>query len=396
MPQTSTSSHRRPLSLITQLLAIPGKSGQETAVAQFITDTLLRAGLPRKQITQDNVHKLSPYGGERGNLIIKLPGSKGRTREPRRMLMAHIDTVPICVDCKPVIQGNIIRSADPTTGLGGDDRAGAAVLLNALLEILEKNLSHPPLTFLWCVQEEVGLFGARHVDVKKLGKPTMAFNFDGSEPGDVTIGATGAYRMNIRIQGIPAHAGVHPELGVSAITIASLAIADLHQQGWLGLIEKGSQRGTSNVGIIRAGDATNVITESATLRAEMRSHDRRFRKQILTAYQNAFKKAVKKIISVKGKRGKVSFDVALDYDSFALTTDEPAVIRAADALMACNLTPSYCISNGGLDANWMTAHAIPTISFGCGQHEIHTHHEYLDLSEYFKACDIGQHLATQP
>jgi len=310
------------------------------------------------------------------------------------MLMAHIDTVPICVGCKPVVKGKLIRSADPTTGLGGDDRAGAAVLLATLLDIVKQNLSHPPLTFLWCVQEEIGLFGARHVDVKKLGAPAMAFNFDGSKPSNVTIGATGAYRMNIRIEGIPAHAGVHPEDGVSAITIASLAIAQLHQEGWLGLIEKRSQRGTSNVGIIHAGNATNVITELATLRAEMRSHDQKFRKQILTAYQNAFKSAAKSLTNAKGKRGKVAFEVSLDYDSFALTTDEPAVTLATSALTACDLTPNFTISNGGLDANWMTKHSIPTVSFGCGQHDIHTNNEYLDLPEFFKGCEIAGHLAT--
>jgi len=393
MPQTSTQ-RTTAQSLLMNLLAIPGKSGEEAAVAQCIINALLAADLPKNQITSDNAHKISPHGGERGNLIVKLPGSKGRTREPRRMLMAHIDTVPICVGCKPVVKGKLIRSADPTTGLGGDDRAGAAVLLATLLDIVKQNLSHPPLTFLWCVQEEIGLFGARHVDVKKLGAPAMAFNFDGSKPSNVTIGATGAYRMNIRIEGIPAHAGVHPEDGVSAITIASLAIAQLHQEGWLGLIEKDSQRGTSNVGIIHAGNATNVITELATLRAEMRSHDQKFRKQILTAYQNAFKSAAKSLTNAKGKRGKVAFEVSLDYDSFALTTDEPAVTLATSALTACDLTPNFTISNGGLDANWMTKHSIPTVSFGCGQHDIHTNNEYLDLPEFFKGCEIAGHLAT--
>ncbi len=394
MPHAYPFDQPRALSLITQLLAIPGKSGEEEAAAQFIIDKLLAAGLPRKCITQDSAHKHSPFGGQRGNLIVKLPASKGRSREKRRMLMAHIDTVPICVGCKPVVKGNIIRSADPTTGLGGDDRAGAAVLLNALVEILRSDLPHPPLTFLWCVQEEVGLFGARHVEMKKLGGPVMAFNFDGSGPGDITIGATGAFRLNIRIQGIPAHAGVHPELGVSAITMASLAIADLHQGGWLGLIAKGEDRGTSNVGVITAGQATNVITESAFLRAEMRSHDKRFRKKILDAYQAAFKKAAKSLATSTGKRGKVSFEVSLDYDSFAMKSDHPAVAIGREAVTGAGMTPRLRISNGGLDANWMNVHGIPTVSFGCGQHEIHTAKEYLDLPEFYAGCAVGLRLAT--
>lgn len=386
----------RAQSLVMKLMAIPGKSCEETAVAQFIVDALLAAGLKKNAIAHDNAHLQSPFGGERGNLIVTLAGSAGRTREPRRMLMAHIDTVPICVGCKPVRKGNIVRAADPATGLGGDDRAGAAAILTALFEILQSDLPHPPLTFLWCVQEEIGLMGARHVDVKKLGspRPTAAFNFDGSKPGDITIGATGAYRAVIHVEGIAAHAGVHPERGVSAIAIAALAIADLQAGGWHGLIEKGRHRGTSNVGVFQAGQATNVITESALLRAEMRSHDPKFRKQILSAYQKAFTAAARQLSSDTGKRGKVRFEVSHDYESFALSTADPAVAIGAQAVEAAGAKPNYRIANGGLDANWMNLHGIPTVSFGCGQHDIHTTKEYLDLPEYLIGCEVALRLAT--
>ena len=155
------------------------------------------------------------------------------------MLSAHMDTVPICAGTRPVLRGNRIDSADSHTGLGADDRAGCAVLLTTALTILKKNLPHPPLTFLWTVQEEVGLHGARHVALTKLGKPQLAFNWDGGAAHRLTLGATGGYRMEIEIYGLASHAGGHPEEGVSAIAIASLAIADLVQNGWHGLIEKG-------------------------------------------------------------------------------------------------------------------------------------------------------------
>src|SRR5690606_24046153 len=127
---------------------------------------------------------------------------------------------------RPVRKGNFVRSANPHTGLGADDRAGAAVVLHAATEILRKKLPHPPLTFLWTVQEETGLQGARCVNVAALGKPQLAFNFDGGSPEKLTIGATGGYRMTITISGIASHAGGAPEQGVSAIAIAAIAIAD--------------------------------------------------------------------------------------------------------------------------------------------------------------------------
>ena len=98
----------------------------------------------------------------------------------------------------------------------------------------------------------MGLWGARTVKASDLGKPKLAFNFDGGDVDKLTIGATGGERLDITIEGIPSHAGVAPEQGVSAIAIASLAIASLHQEGWHGLVQKGSKRGTSNIGVINS------------------------------------------------------------------------------------------------------------------------------------------------
>ena len=121
---------------------------------------------------------------------------------------------------KPVIDGDFVRSADPNTGLGADDRAGAAAILSAALTIVRHKLPHPPLTFFWPIQEEVGLYGARHADVKLLGGPKLAFNWDGGTAEKVTLGATGGYRMQIDVCGLASHAGVAPELITVANTVA--------------------------------------------------------------------------------------------------------------------------------------------------------------------------------
>ena len=115
--------------------------------------------------------------------------------------------------------------------LGADDRAGVAVVLSAALAILRNKLPHPPLTFFWPIQEEIGLYGARFADLGLLGEPKLAFNWDGGSLDRVTVGATGGYRMQIDIEGLASHAGVCPEQGVSAIAIAGLAIAELAARG---------------------------------------------------------------------------------------------------------------------------------------------------------------------
>ena len=377
--------------LVMQMMAIPGKSCEERDVAEFVRSKLLSAGADAGAIRFDSAHKRTPERGQVGNLVFKLPG---RVRQPRRLLMAHLDTVPICVGSRPVRKGNFVRSADPATGLGADDRAGAAVVLNAALQILKDDLPHPPLTFFWTVQEEIGLQGARCASVGALGRPRLAFNFDGGSPDKLTIGATGGYRLAFDIHGIASHAGGAPEQGVSAIAIAALAIADLQRDGWHGDIVKDGKHGTSNVGFISGGEATNVVTDRVFVKAEARSHDARFRKRIVKQIESAFQRAAREIKNIDGKHGKVNIAGRLDYDSFVLPRDEPCVLAAAAAVESAGRQPQLAIANGGVDANWMVQHGIPTVTIGAGQLNQHMVSEALDVKKYLAACRIGLSLAT--
>ncbi len=377
--------------LVQELMAIPGKSGQEGKIATRIVEYLKQAGVDEKLIQFDAAHKKSPFGGEVGNLIIKLPGTQ---RGPRRLLMAHIDTVPLCVGCEPVREGNIIRSRNPKTALGGDDRAGAATLLNTLLLIMRYQLPHPPLTFLFGVQEEVGLVGARLVSVNKLGSPKLCFNWDGGAAHLTTVGATGDDHIHVEITGIASHAGVHPDQGVSAIVIASKAISSLVEDGWFGLVQKGKKTGTSNIGAIQGGDATNVVTDRLVLKGEARSHDPAFRAKIVEAYRKAFNAAVKSTKNAAGKTGSVSFESQHKYESFRIDPKSDLVQRASSAIQKVGRTSELKISNGGLDANWMFTHGLPTVTLGCGQSGIHTVNETLNVDEYLDACRIALLLAT--
>lgn len=379
------------LAMVMEMMAIPGRPGDEAAVMEYIRRKLKSAGVPATAVVTDDAHRRTPLKGQVGNLILKLPGT---LRAPRRMLSAHVDTVPICVGSRPVRRGRTVVSADKRTGLGGDDRAGAAVILAVALELLRNKRPHPPLTFLWTIEEEVGLYGARHVRLSKLGRPALAFNFDGSAPAVLKVGATGGYRMTIEIEGLASHAGNHPEQGVSAIAIASLAIADLVRGGWHGLVEKDGKLGTSNVGVIQGGEATNVVTERVRIRAEARSHDPKFRGRIVEEIEAAFRRAAAEVRSTTGKSGSLCFDGQLDYEAFRLKPDEPCVIAATEAIEAEGLTAELAVTNGGLDANWLTAHGIPTVTLGCGQRNIHTVAEELDISEFQQARRIALRLAT--
>jgi tripeptide aminopeptidase len=377
--------------LVMELLAIPGVSGREGRVMEFITRRLRQAGAPMSAMGFDQVHLRSPLSGEVGNLACCLPGTK---RGPRRMLLAHVDTVPLCQGVRPIRQGRWIIPAEKEAALGADDRSGAAVVLNTAMEILRRKLPHPPLTFLWTVQEEVGLYGARHARLGLLQRPRLAFNFDGGPAERITIGATGGYHMEISIRGLASHAGAAPEDGVSAIAVAALGIAQLHREGWHGRIEKNGRRGTSNVGVIRGGEATNVVAPMVELRAEARSHDPAFRAKIVRAIERTFQRAAMSVRNCDGVHGKVCCTGQLDYEAFKLPADDPGILAAEEAVRRCGREPVRAVSNGGLDANWLTARGIPTVTLGCGQKNPHTTSERLDLVDFHMACRIALRLAT--
>ena len=71
------------------------------------------------------------------------------------------------------------------------------------------------------------------------------------------------------------------------------------------------------------------------------------------------------------------------------------VKRAVEAVSDIGATPSIRAASGGLDANWMVRHGIPTVTFGAGQNEPHTLDEWINLDEYDRACTLAVRLATQ-
>lgn len=386
-----TIDEKAALRLVMELMPIPGVSGRERPVAEYITRRLRDAGVPASRIHTDRVHRTSPFGGEQGNLILRLPGT---VRRPRRLLMAHIDTVPLCEGSSPLLRNGRVHSGNSHTALGADNRAGAAIVLNTVHELFKQNLPHPPLTFFWPVQEEVGLNGARFVRLVDLSRPKLAFNWDGSNPADVTVGATGDYQIDVVVEGLASHAGTHPERGVSAVVIASQAIAALQRDGWHGAIVKGRRTGTSNIGYVHGGEATNVVTDRLALRGEVRSHDPQFRRAIVAAYRRAFERAARELRNSDGRRGRARLQESLAYESYRLAENDPSVLEAERAIAAIGLAPRRRISNGGLDANWLTARGVPTVTLGCGQSGAHTVKEELDVEAYLQACRIALQLAT--
>ncbi len=379
-----------------RFLAVEGVTGQEKAIAATVAKALREAGVPARAIQYDSAHQRIPVPTQTGNLIVKLEGTRPG---PRLLFSTHLDTVPLGAGAVPVRAGKKITPAGKTA-LGGDNRTGCGVLVTLAATLLQRKLPHPPLTLLFTVREESGLWGAHYVDPADLGGVTMGFNVDGSNAADFTIGAVGAERWEVEITGKAAHAGVHPEKGISATLVAALALAEVKQKGFFGKIAQDGRTGTSNVGSFggpdgkAAGEATNVVTDYVRVTGEARSHDNRFVKVIVRAYKDAFAGAASQVLDDRGKKAKVQFRSRQNYYPFRLAEDAPVVRQALAAARRAGLEPTTRIGNGGLDANWLVRHGVPTVTFGAGQNQIHTIEEFVDLDQYLLGCRMALALAT--
>lgn len=387
------------LGRLMRFLAVEGITGQEKLIGKELVAALKQAGVPARAIRFDDANTRIPLPTQTGNLIVDLPG-RGALKDASRLLfMTHMDTVPLCAGAKPKRQGRKIVNT-VKTALGGDNRTGCAVLVTLAAELARQKLDHPPLTLLFTVREESGLWGARHVDPAELGRPTMGFNYDGRVAAGVVIGAVGADRWEVEIFGRASHAGVAPERGISATMILAEALAAVRAGGWFGKVQKNGHAGTSNIGPVSgadgkpAGDATNVVTDYVLARGESRSHDARFFKDITAAYKAAFANAATLVVNSEGKTGRVKFTAHKDYYPFRLKESAPVVRRAVAVASAQGHTPNVRVANGGLDANWLVRHGIPTVTFGAGQNEAHTVDEWVDLVEFEKGCRLAVALAT--
>jgi tripeptide aminopeptidase len=379
-----------------RFLSVEGVTGEEKAIGETVIDALVKVGVPRSAIRFDTAHERIKLPTQTGNLIAELPG----TRDGARMVFStHLDTVLLCAGAKPKREGGRIHS-DGTTALGGDNRTGCAVLVSLAESIIKHKLPHPPITLLFTVREESGLHGARELDPKDLKGATMCFNFDSRLPNELIIGAVGQENWDVMIKGKAAHAGIAPEKGISATMVAAVGLVEVQRGGWFGKVVKPEGNGTSNVGIFEgkpgkaAGDATNVVTDYVHLRGEARGTKMEFVAQITAAYGAAFEKAKGEVKDSSGGTAEVKFQNSPSYPPFKLTEECEAVQRGKRAVEALGMKPTTVFSNGGLDANWLSGHGVPTVTFGAGQYEIHTVNEYVEISEFLDGCRVAIAVAT--
>jgi tripeptide aminopeptidase len=144
------------------------------------------------------------------------------------------------------------------------------------------------------------------------------------------------------------------------------------------------------------GTGTNVVMPQLHILAEARSHSPTFRRAIIDTWKTAFERAVSTITNSEGDRGRVTFSPGPAYEPFALPEDAPVIRAVEEAARVCDIDTRLVTNDGGMDANWIVAHGIPTVTLGVGQSNAHTPEERLDLGRFRRACKIATTLARIP
>ncbi len=374
------------------LLKIAAGPGQESKVAEHLTAIWNTLGIPNNAWETDDTHLQSESDGGSGNLILRM---EGHGQGERRLLSAHMDTVPYAIGAEPVVDGDRICNGADDCALGGDDRTGCAALLQAIRALVARKGDHAPVTFVFFVQEEIGLVGSRGLNAERLGNPfpTSGYNFDGEKPEVVSNAVIGTERFHIEIQGKAVHSSM-PEEGLSAALVAAHALSEIARTGWFGRIKKEQGEGLANAGVLSGGQGTNVLVPTLLIQAEARSFDPEFRKKIIGQWKETFERAAREESEKTGHEAKVRFSSGPIYEPCRVPLDHPVVTQVAAAIETCSLIPTFEDDSGGNDSVWLNAKGIPTVCLGTGQNHPHQSSEFIDLPAFYHACRIAEALVT--
>ncbi|PLX88233.1 MAG: peptidase M20 [Desulfuromonas sp.] len=354
--------------------SIDSPSYKEGRIAQYLTERLARMGA-----TVEFDDSAKHTGSESGNLIARIPGTK---QGPAFMLSGHMDTVTPANNVVPVLNNGVFRSEGDTV-LGADDKAGLTEIIEAVEVLKEQNIPHVPLEIVITVCEEIGLLGAKNLDVSKIdARWGVALDTNGVDRA--IHRAPAANRMTIQICGQEAHAGVAPETGISAIHIAAKAIARMR----LGRIDDET---TANIGVIKGGQASNIIPGQVTLKGEVRSHShKKLRQQtdhILKCLEDEVSRAT---IEVDGKtiHATLSLDIRDDYPAMNVPLDAPILALFNDAGRALGRSVTIGMAGGGSDANVFNEKGIQTVILGTGMEQVHSVKEEVTVDDMVRVSEL--------
>jgi len=245
-----------------------------------------------------------------------------------------------------------------------DMKAGVVLMLEAIRFFVE-SASRPsrPITVLLSCDEEVGSFSGREIVEREAGNAEACLVFEPSAEGRVKTGRKGTGMFTLKAVGIPAHAGLEPEKGASAILELARHIEQLHT---LNNVAVGT---TVNVCTARGGTTTNVIPERAECTIDVRfaSMDEATR----------IESSIRSLVAFD-KRVSIEISGGINRPPMERTADVVAIYEKARSIAAgFGYELGETQVGGASDGNFVAALGVPVLDglgiSGDGAHRLDEH-----------------------
>jgi tripeptide aminopeptidase len=280
------------------------------------------------------------------------------------------------------LHGCTLITSDGTTLLGGDDKAGIAVIVETAATLMEHpELTHGPIRLLFTCDEEIGR-GVQHVDFEKLSAD-VCYTLDGEGAGRIDVETFSADLATVTIRGVNIHPSIAKGQMVNALRAAGSFLDQLPKDHLAPEVTEGRE-GFVHPYFIDGGVA------SVVLRILLRDFD-----------TDQLAEQAELLRDVAGRVTQASpgvhFDIAISrqYRNLGdgLKREPRAVEFAKLAFARLGYPVAETIIRGGTDGSLFTEKGVPTPNLSTGQHNPHSPLEWVCLEEMAQAAEVLVQLA---
>ena len=265
--------------------------------------------------------------------------------------------------------GHDIITASGTTLLGADDKAGVAIIMTAVRELLASGAPRPKLRVAFTPDEEIG----RGVDARLPGDlgVDFAYTFDGGAVGEVDYETFSADGAKIRVEGVSTHTGTAAGKMVNALHLAAKIIELLPQATQTPEVTSGRD-GFWHI---------HALSGSAAV-AEMSIILRDFELEGLAA-RGAVLRQVCAAVAATEPRATISCEIRPQYRNmrYWLEKDMTPVDLAHAACRAEGIEPISNPIRGGTDGSRLTEMGVPCPNIFTGMQDIHGPLEWISVQD---------------
>lgn len=286
----------------------------------------------------------------------------------------RVITVAGCPALQELV-GQCLITTDGTTLLGGDDKAGVAVIMELAQHLLEQPyIPHGEVRILFTCDEEIGR-GAQHMDLGKAAA-LAGYTLDGSGQGEVEAENFSADQLIVQALGN----NIHPSLGkgrmINAVRGLAMLLAELP-------VEKLSPESTEG----REGFLHPYDIKGGVHTAEAKILLRDFETSRLDNYEKLVQANADKIQQrLPGLQFKITR--LRQYRNMAdFIRPVPQVVELATrAWQELELPFKLGAIRGGTDGAMFSEMGLPTPNLSVGQHNIHSVLEFASLDQMVAAA----------